>query len=220
MIFSEPLQMTRTTHYGNNYFSVYSKKVRRITNFFSNIEYYNFLTLEMNPDVKTFCEQPKEIEIYMEGKIKKAIFDMWVLYEDGTEEFQEVKYESELLGKDDKSLRSQEQIKRQMLWCKENGCNFVVRTDTEICKGKFTISNLNVMAAKVRRYNPRDDFYHQHIQKQLDYYRKMTVQEMIANDMLPKDYELEQICNMYYQGAITFDIAARPLDGKTIIRLR
>lgn len=219
-MYNEPVKLPRGTHYGNNYFSVYSKKLKRIANFFSNIEYYNFLSLEMNPDVENFCEQPREIEIYVDGETKKAVLDMWVLYKDGTEEFQEVKYESELTGSDQKSLRSQEQIKREMLWCKEHNYNFVVRTDTDICKGKYTVSNLNVMAARVRRYTPMDDFYDLYIQKQLINYEKLSIGDMIHNNMLPKGNELNQICYMYYKGIITFDISNRPLDEKTIIRLR
>lgn len=63
MEFTKPIAMQRSTHYGNNYFSVYSNKIKRVVHLFSNLEYYNFLTLETNPQVETFCEQPLKIEI-------------------------------------------------------------------------------------------------------------------------------------------------------------
>lgn len=89
--FNEPIKMSRSTHYGNNYWEVYSKKIGRSIKCFSNLEYENFLTLEMNPDVEYFCEQPLEIEIIIENELKKSIFDFWVKYRNNNEEFQEVK---------------------------------------------------------------------------------------------------------------------------------
>lgn len=43
--------------------------------FFSKLEYYNFLSLEINPTVEKFCEQPIKIEIIQENKkaFKKRI---------------------------------------------------------------------------------------------------------------------------------------------------
>lgn len=86
MKFTKPIDMPRATHYGNNYFAVYSNKIKRICHFFSNLEYYNFLSLEMNPEVESFCEQPLKIDIVLENELKHAIFDMWVSYRDGREE--------------------------------------------------------------------------------------------------------------------------------------
>jgi len=63
MNFEKPIDMPRATHYVNNYYEVYSKKLKRIVRMFSSLEYANFLTLEMNPAVKKFCEQTLEIEI-------------------------------------------------------------------------------------------------------------------------------------------------------------
>lgn len=58
MNFTKPIDIPRSTHYGNNYFAVYSNKIHRICHFYSNLEYYNFLSLEINPKVSSFCEQP------------------------------------------------------------------------------------------------------------------------------------------------------------------
>ena len=54
---------------------------------------------------------------------------MWVLYQDGREEMQEVKYTSMLTGNEGEALRAQEQIRREQLWCKENNIDFVIRTE-------------------------------------------------------------------------------------------
>lgn len=60
MNFTKPIDIPRSTHYGNNYFAVYSNKIHRICHFYSNLEYYNFLSLEINPKVSSFCEQPHQ----------------------------------------------------------------------------------------------------------------------------------------------------------------
>lgn len=64
----------------------------------------------------------------------------------------QIKYSKELSGDDKAALRTQEQIRRQKLWCKENNIDYVIRTEKKIHSGEFTIINFNIMAANVRRY--------------------------------------------------------------------
>ena len=80
MKFTTPIEMPRGTHYGSNYFIVYSHKIKRNVKLYSNLEYYNFLTLETDPNVEYFCEQPHEISVCIDNKLGKAIFDMFVEY--------------------------------------------------------------------------------------------------------------------------------------------
>lgn len=91
MNFKEPIIMPRGTHFGNNYWEVYSSKIKRKVCLFSNLEYENFLTLELNPKIEYFCEQPLDAKVIIDGEETKTIFDFWVKYKDGTEEMQ-VKY--------------------------------------------------------------------------------------------------------------------------------
>ena len=137
MNFKSPIKMARSTHYGNNYYVVYSSKVKRLCHFYSNLEYYNFLSLEINPNIDTFCEQPLKIQILQDNKLTYAIFDMWVKYHDGREELQEIKYESELHGNGPNSIRSKEQIRKEQQWCELNNIDFVIRTDKTIPLGRF-----------------------------------------------------------------------------------
>ncbi|WP_445671398.1 TnsA endonuclease N-terminal domain-containing protein [Paenibacillus sp. FSL K6-3166] len=48
--------------------------------------------------VETYCEQHKEISYVIDGKLHTSIFDMWIKYTNGEEEYIEVKYENELIG--------------------------------------------------------------------------------------------------------------------------
>lgn len=108
-----PVQVPRGRKYGSNYWETYSIKLDRQVTFYSDLEYKNYLTLEMNPKVVTFCEQPLSVELSICDKKEKTIFDMWAQYEDGYEELQEVKYIDELLGITEKSIRSKHQIEKQ-----------------------------------------------------------------------------------------------------------
>lgn len=220
MKFKKPLDMPRGTHYGNNYFAVYSNKIKRICHFFSNLEYYNFLSLEMNPEVESFCEQPLKIDIVQDNELKHAIFDMWVLYRDGREEMQEVKYAAELEGDDESAIRSQEQIRREEAWCKSNGIDFIVRTDKTIPKGRFYLKNLNIMSAHLRRYIPTESaYYNPRIIDALSKHKVLTYAELMDNDLLPINNELNHLCYMYEKGLIHMNIENRPLDYKTEVSL-
>lgn len=220
MDFKSPIEMVRSTHYGNNYYVVYSSKVRRLCHFYSNLEYYNFLSLEINPNIDTFCEQPLKIQILQDNKLTYAIFDMWVKYHDGREELQEIKYESELHGNDPKSIRSKEQIRKEQQWCELNNIDFVVRTDKTIPLGRFFLNNASIMCARLRRYTPTEDkYYNPMIISMLQKNGTVTVGALIDNNVLPIGNELSHLCYMYEKGFIHMNIQNRPLDYKTEVSL-
>lgn len=220
MNFKEPIIMPRGTHFGNNYWEVYSSKIKRKVCLFSNLEYENFLTLEMNPQIEYFCEQPLEAKVKIDGEETKTIFDFWVKYKDGTEEMQEVKYSSELTGTDKKSLRSQAQIKKQTLWCAQNQINYCIRTEDVINKGIFHIRNYNIMAAKVRRYIPTNiETVIDNIEDILSITKKITISDLIKEDVLPENLELSILSYLYFVGAIIMNIENKPLNNSTEITL-
>ena len=220
MRFEKSIEMPRGTRYGNNYYSVYSKKINRLVKLYSTLEYYNFLVLETSSEVKYFCPQPLKIDIIQEDKLKHAIFDVWVEYKDGRNEFQEVKYSKELIGNEPEAIRSQEQIRRQESWCKDNNVNFVIRTEKDIIQGPFHIQNLNVIAARVRRYTPTENAYYEpRIIQELEVNKTLSVSELIMKKLLPIGNELNHICYLYVKGTIDIDIKKRPLDSKTEVQL-
>lgn len=219
MKFTTPIEMPRGTHYGSNYFIVYSHKLKRNVKLYSNLEYYNFLTLEVDPNVEFFCEQPHEISVCIDNKLGKAVFDMYVKYKDGREELQEVKYKCELIGEDESSRRSQEQIRRQQHWCEENNVNFVVRTEEDIIKGNFHMQNLNVIAARLRRYVPTESTYYDALIKKNLKRDSVTIKSLIEHRMLPLGHELDHICYLYCKGTIQMNVENQPLDNRMEIKL-
>jgi hypothetical protein len=140
-------------HYGNNYFNTYSIKLKRNVSLFSELEYHNYLTLELDSFVVSFCEQPLKIEINLDGKLMTSIFDMWVLYKDGTEEFQEVKYVKEIEKVEHPPSRTMCQIQKQRMWCEQHDYKYSIRTEKEIYKGPYYISNLKYLRGLIARYN-------------------------------------------------------------------
>ena len=90
--FTTPIKMPRGTHYGSNYWMFESKKIHRCVTAYSNLEYENLLTLEMNPEVEYYCEQPYSATVFVGGKEYKTIFDVYVVYKNGREEFQEINW--------------------------------------------------------------------------------------------------------------------------------
>lgn len=225
MKFTTPIEMPRGSHYGSEFYSVYSMKTGRIVNLFSKLEYFNFLALETDPTVEIFCEQPLEIQIVEDGKVKKAIFDMWVRYKDGREELQEVKYTKELSGDSASAIRSQEQIRRQKHWCEDNNIPFVVCTDEDLLKGDYLIQNRSVIAGLVRRYTPTNaEHYNKLVIRCIEdaYYdrrKKILVNDLITKELLPIGSEWAHLAYMYVRGMINLNISSKPLDLRTEVRL-
>lgn len=220
MNFDKPIEIPRKDHFGNNYYEVYSKRLKRIVRVFSSLRYANFITLEMNPSVEKFCERPLELEIMVEGQMQKTIFDFWVKYKDESEEMQEIQYKDEQNENNDNSIRSQELIRRKKKWCEDNNINFVLRTDEDIYSGRFYIRNLEYLSAKSRRYIPLDDnYYRPLLLNSLKENKKISISDMIKFEILPSGHELDYISYLYYEGVIAMDISTRPIDGKMEVAL-
>ena len=93
-----------------------------------------------------FCEQPYKATVFIGDKEINTIFDVYVVYRDGREEFQEVKYQEEIDSDNSKGERSRNQLVAQQIWCMQNGFDYNLRTDKEIEDGKFYIRNLAYLA--------------------------------------------------------------------------
>ena len=221
MYFDKPVKMPRGSHYGSNYWEVYSKKMKRKAYFFSNLEYHNFLTLEMDPNVTQMCEQPLEIEIMIDGKNEKSILDFWIKYVDGSEEIQEVKSIESFKADSKDYLRTKAQMQKQKKWCKENRIAYTVRSEKEIYSGEYIIENYSYMASKVRRYVlPEDtETYRNVLIGYLEACKKTDVQTLMESGMLPLGNEINFLCYMHFKGVVRLDIDSRPLDNRTEVVL-
>lgn len=210
-----PIDMKRSTKYGNNYWESYSPKLKRIVKFFSDLEYDNWILVETNFMVKGFCEQPLKINYFLEGEIIESILDMWVYYQNGAEEFNEVKYSSELDPNNPKASRSIRQTTVQKLWCQENNYKYGIKTEEEIRGNPVYLSNMKQILShvKVREFPIETD--RKLILNLLGNDRK-TLGSLVKNEYLPSIHRgFEAISWLIYEGYIKGNLDERLLDFET-----
>ncbi|MCF7753960.1 TnsA endonuclease N-terminal domain-containing protein [Paenibacillus xylanexedens] len=137
-----PHKISRSKKYGNNYWTSRGNKLgKRNIELYSDLEFDHWLTVETNPEVITYCEQPLKISYVLKGKLRTSIFDMWILNQDSSETFVEVKYEKELTSNHPKYDRTKRQIEAQQEWCRLNQKFYEVRTEKTIRRGRHSIEN-------------------------------------------------------------------------------
>lgn len=226
MRYSVPKAMPRGTHYGNNYWLVPSAKMNRYVTAFSNLEYFNIMMLEMDATVEGYCEQPCELEMPElepnegirnrqktenskdDDKTRHVIPDMYVLYKDGLEEMQEVKYMSEINSNDEKGERSRRQINLEKQWCLQHGLRFALRTDEILAPNKYLISNMAFMQARVYRegtYLKTDVLRRLRIVFDTDR-KKVTVQDLRGILGISPVECWNVVANLYYHGYLTLNM--------------
>ncbi|MGB4660758.1 MAG: TnsA endonuclease N-terminal domain-containing protein [Mobilitalea sp.] len=212
----QPIIMPRSKKYGNNYWKSFSIKENRIVTFYSDLEYKNWLTIEMNPDIEHFCEQPLEIELTVDGKTSKSVFDMWVSYKNGSEEFWEVKYYKDIEGYDKKSELVRKQIEKQKIWCIENHYIHKVRTENEIELGPEYINNLRYLSHLIKHLVPYKDVYPFRTEL-LTFllHKNRTVGDIINSKTLPEGNEVAILAYLIYDGTVKVNLTMKPFAHNT-----
>lgn len=212
--------MPRSTHYGNNYYVIPSRKLGHNVTAFSYLEYCNIIRLEMDSKVEFYCEQPCKVDVFVDGMMYSTTFDTYVFYKDGREEMQEVKYAEELAANNERGERDRAQIEKQKLWCTQNGINYAVRTDNIILSGNFTIRNLEWLAAKARRYSMTNDMGRKMLTSYLRENGNFTIGQLYTCGIITTKNGLNLLADMYYRGEITFgDIDNNQISNKTEVQL-
>ena len=216
--FMKPLEMPRGTHYGNNYWIFYSVKLGRRVTAFSNLEYENLITLEMNPEVEYYCEQPTKIILFDKDEDKTAIPDVWVLYRDGREEFQEVKYAESLLEGNPDYMRSMEQIEREKSWCEMNGFDFSIKTYESVHIGEYYLRNLIFLRGHLKSNLLSNNSTFRKLFNAIKY--DSTIGSLINDETITEKNMMTMLSSMFYKGLITFDdFDDKPLRLETRVRL-
>ncbi|WP_286133911.1 Tn7 transposase TnsA N-terminal domain-containing protein [Bacillus sp. AFS053548] len=102
-----------------------------------------------------FCEQPLklELEFEFEGIRRTSIFDMWIKYLDGREEFREIKYDDTLQKEHIKYNETMRQINIQKMWCEERGFEHRIITDTYFRSNQCLLDNYRLISAFARNFN-------------------------------------------------------------------
>lgn len=210
-----PIDMKRSTKYGNNYWESYSPKMNRTARFFSDLEYDNWILVETNPLIKQFCEQPLRIRYNLNGEIIESVPDIWVSYKDGHEEFNEVKYSSELDPDSPKAIRSIKQTTIQTLWCQENNFKYAIKTEKEIRRNILLLSNMKQILSHVK-VRPTPIETDRRLILNLLKNSTATLGTILKNSSFPSVQRgLEAISWLFYEGYIKGNLDERLLDFKT-----
>lgn len=211
----QPVDIKRSMKYGNNYWEVYSPKIKRTVRFFSDLEYDNWVLIETNPNVINFCEQPKKIRYLFNGELVETIFDMWVLYNDGIEEFIEVKYSKELENTNPRAKRSIRQTTVQKLWCDENHFTHSIRTEKDIRGNKIYLNNMKQILSYMQTH-----CFNIEITKNIIFNciknQSTKIGDIVKNTSnLSVQIGMGSICLLIYKGYLNANIYERILDFET-----
>ena len=202
--YDSPIALKRSKKYGNNYVQFYSPKIDRVVTANSNLEYFNLITLEMDPFVEWYCEQPVEAHLFDPlGKEEICIPDVYVYYRDGKEEMQEVKYSAEYEGEGPETSRAWAQRRREERWSRENGMEFVVRTENEIIVGK-NVQNLRYLCRRIRPKRIPQDKLRTDIKNYVDshVYKGNKLKDLKDMFDIPYSSILDCIAFMYWKGEV------------------
>jgi hypothetical protein len=89
---------------------------------------------------KFFCEQPRRVEVRLPTGNVRTVFDFWIQWDDGTEEYREVKYSQEL-----EEPRAARQIEAQRTWCRLHGFKHAVVTEKIIRANPLYLENWKII---------------------------------------------------------------------------
>lgn len=217
-LFTKPIEMPRGSHYGSNYWIMPSRKLGRNVIAFSNLEHAYQIMLEMDPSVEYYCEQPLKETVILDGKKRETVFDIYVYYKDGTDCLREVKYSTDLeAAMSDTESRIAKQIEAQSTISKRLGISYGIVTERDIYKGNYTILNLELLAAKSRRFNKFDkDQEKSFIEYLKNQNGSLTVGNLIDRGRLSSLSGMDLIADLCYKGQIIIEnIDTVPLGFKS-----
>jgi hypothetical protein len=193
----KPIDIGRR-QFGTNLWESYSPKLKRTVQMHGDLEHDHWALVELNPLVKTFCEHPSEL------------FDMWVLWNDGTESFVEVSYSDYSDSADKQATKNKFEI--QKAWCLEKGYKYEFMTEEKIRKNPLYLDNVKQIIKLVsNRPEPVETDYFQ-IYKLLSDNKKIKMEELHSLlNHIPRSRIFEVISWMYYRGEIFADLINKPL---------
>lgn len=195
-----PLVTKRKGKYGNNFWYVYSPKIKRNVHLFSDLEYEYWLLIELDPDVIDFCEQPLKIQGFFGMQEVSSIFDMWINRKDGTQTFVEIKYERDL-----HTDRVRKQISIQRDWCEQNNYNYQIKTDRDIRTNRILLENAKELIPYISHSNIPIDTDVQRI-TQLIGKSRFKMEELKNRLGIPYPRIKESVYRLIYEGKMLSNI--------------
>jgi hypothetical protein len=211
----EPVEQNSISHFGSNFWDGNSYKLKRDVFFYSELEYDHWILVECNPKILSFCEQPKKIDGFIDGEYKESIFDMWIKWEDGTEEFLEIKYSSEIENLDKRSDRVSKQIELQQKWCKDNNSQHRIVTEKHI-RIQPLLSNSKIILPYIKKMKQTSEITKYKILKSLNNETPTTIKSLANQLSEIRSSELYQgIFSLYLSNQVKIDLESAPINQNT-----
>jgi hypothetical protein len=215
-MFDKPIINSQKRNYGSNLWEIYSFKLKRNVTLYSDLEYDNFVLVETNPHVWSFCEQPLKIKLFLDGKYKYCIFDMWIKYTNGTESFIEVKYSNKIKPDIHKPNKNIIQINAEKMWCKQNNYKFELRTELEIRNDMVYLINMKSILFNIRKTNFIEIKLCKKILNSIK--GKVSIESLINTLILiEKDKILANISWLIYTGRLKGELNKFLINNKTVV---
>jgi hypothetical protein len=197
-----PIITNFTTKDGNNRWKSKSLKICRDVFLSSGLEYDNWLFIECNPHVISYCEQPFEIKLPMGNMIRSSIPNMWILYADGTEEIREIKYSNDLQEK-----RVLTQIEIQQEWCEKHNLVHRIVTEKELRRNRFLLTNYKIIISLLKKGNYLNEAIRSDIMDQIKRDKKTSIQQLLnISSGLNIETLLSNIALLLFIGEIYADL--------------
>jgi hypothetical protein len=147
---------------------------------------------------------------------------MWVLYRNGNEEFQEIKYLEQLTNPANKEYqRCTDQVAFQKKWCKSNNMNYVIRNEDTIELSEFYIENMLHLSSRINSYDPiyAKSFYNQ--LTKLFGANETTLENLYYTLGSPIYFDefLSIMCFAHYDGIVVLNLLNKTLGLNTEVKL-
>jgi hypothetical protein len=220
MLYSKPIIIGPQSQYGNDRWEVYSHKLKRNVTLYSDLEYDHWVLIESNPEVVFFCEQPLKIRIRLPIGVVTTIFDLWIQWRSGLEEFQEIKFEKDLEDAHSNS-RVTRQIQAQKKWCEINSKKYSVITEKSIRSNLTYLSNLKFILRHLGSdYNECKRAYSERIILMLSEQGPSSFSE-IENVFREVEFPIirNAVFDLIYSGKLTTSLNEKPLNMNSIIEV-
>lgn len=213
-----PVKQKSNSHFGSNFWEGFSTKLNRNVFFYSELEYENWIMTECNPSIKTFCEQPLKISGYVDNQYKESIFDMWIQWIDGTEEFLEIKYEKDIKNINNSNHRISYQIKLQKQWCMKNRFNHRIITEKDI-RVYPLLNNSKILVSHLKNVNKTSEIISFKIVKML----KKSDQTIKGITINLKEHHISEIyrsiCYLYLKNLVYINLKESNFDQNMKVSL-
>lgn len=209
--------------YHADMWSVFSKKINRIVNLYSTLEYDAWVHFETDPNVLEFCEQPFTAHITIDGKLHSTIFDFWIKYSDMHEELVEIKYSNKI-----KNLISEanngsiNQIKVQEEWCKANSYIYRILTELTIRKDVCYLTNLKRIYFSSLYFSNNTEI----VNRIINHFEHLTGNRIKLKQLLMEFTEIQSfnellsiVSELYIEGKLHLDIKNDYISSETEVYL-